>query len=150
MKEREVQNETSPPKAISASGRGRGRAAGRAAHCSSAVLGHLPRAEARALYANPKTRIEIREGGLGTTCEEFRAKFYEMRQTGICVTRGDLDAGQVSFAGPIFDCDGRVVGSVAVVLEERLADAKQATRVGSLVRKAAAQITAALADEPIR
>jgi len=110
----------------------------------------LPRAEAGALYANPKSRIEIREGGLGTTCEEFRAKFYEMRQTGICVTRGDLDAGQVSFAGPIFDCDGRVVGSVAVVLEERLADAKQATRVGSLVRKAAAQITAALADEPIR
>jgi DNA-binding IclR family transcriptional regulator len=117
---------------------------------SKIIVGHLPRPMARALYADPKRRIEIREGGLGATCQEFRGKLYEMRRTGICITRGDLDANKISFAGPIFDGGGRVIGSIALVLEERLACAKQASRTGSLVRKAAAEITAALADEPTR
>jgi DNA-binding IclR family transcriptional regulator len=115
---------------------------------SKVILGHLPRPTARAFYADPKSRIGIREGGLGSTCQEYRANLHEMRREGICITRGDLDAGQVIVAGAIFDRSRRVVGSIALVLDEAATSAKQTARVGALVNRAAAEITAGLADRP--
>src|SRR5262249_834488 len=115
---------------------------------SKIILGHLPRSTARALYADPKSRIGIPEGGLGGTCQGYRANPPEMRRAGICVTHGDLDAGQVAVAGAIFDRSQRVVGSIAVVLSDRATSAKQTARVSTLVNRAAAEITAALADHP--
>jgi DNA-binding IclR family transcriptional regulator len=111
---------------------------------SKIILGHLPRPMARAMYANLSSRIKIRESGLGTTCEEFRDRLKEMRRTGICITRSDLDAGQVGIAGPVLDRSTRVVGSIAVLLEEQSATAKQMVRVATLVHRAAAEISAAL------
>jgi DNA-binding IclR family transcriptional regulator len=113
---------------------------------SKIILGHLPRPTARALYANPKSRSQIRDGGLGATCHEFRARLQEMRRTGICITRTELDPGQVGIAGPIFDRGRRVIGSVAVMLGEHSATSKHTARMATLVHAAAEEITAALAD----
>jgi DNA-binding IclR family transcriptional regulator len=113
---------------------------------SKIILGHLPRSTARAFYADPTSRIGIREGGLGSTCQEFRANLHEIRRAGICITRGDLDAGQVAIAGAIFDRGRRVVGSIAIVLDEGATSTRQTARVGALVHQAAAEITAVLAD----
>src|SRR5262249_19059647 len=96
---------------------------------SKIILGHLPRATARAFYADPKSRIELRDGGLGATCHEFRARLQEMQRTGICITRDELDRGHVGIAGPIFDRGRRVIGSVAVVLAEHFATGKHTARM---------------------
>jgi DNA-binding IclR family transcriptional regulator len=112
---------------------------------SKIILGHLPRPMARALYADPKSRIQIRRGGLGTTCEEFRERLQEMRRTGICVAGGDFDPGCIGIAGPIFDRGRRVVGSITLVLEEQSATNRTTARASTLVHTAAAEITAALA-----
>jgi DNA-binding IclR family transcriptional regulator len=111
---------------------------------SRIILGHLPRQTARALYADPQSRSRIQEGGLGTTCQEFRARLQEMRRTGLCVVYGDPDGGQVGIAGPIFDRGRRVIGSISIVLENQSATNKLTARMGSLVHTAAGEITAAL------
>jgi DNA-binding IclR family transcriptional regulator len=110
---------------------------------SKIILGHLPRTMARALYADPKGRIQIREGGLGTTCQEFREQLREMRRTGICVTGADFDPGCIGIAGPIFDRGQRVVGSITLVLEEQLATSRRTARARTLVHTAAVEITGA-------
>jgi DNA-binding IclR family transcriptional regulator len=109
---------------------------------SKIILGHLPRQTARALYADPQRRIQIREGGLGANCQEFKARLQEMRRTGLCVSDGNHD--QIGVAGPIFDRGRRVIGSVCIVLEHRSATDKLAARMGSLVHTAADEITATL------
>jgi DNA-binding IclR family transcriptional regulator len=113
---------------------------------SKIILGHLPRPTARALYADPKSRIQIREVGLGATCYEFRERLQEMRRTGICVAGGALDAGCIGIAGPIFDRGRRVVGSITLVLDEQSATNRVTARASTLVHTAAAEISVALAD----
>lgn len=56
---------------------------------------------------------EIRNAGLGQDWKEFRVTMSRLKKLGAIVTHGEIAAGSVGLAAPIFDRSGHVIGSVA-------------------------------------
>ena len=113
---------------------------------SKIIVGHLPRPTARALYADPISRVQIQKSKFGATCQEFRDRLAEIRRAGVCVASSEADPERVGIAGPIFDRGRHVFGSITLVLEESSATARAMARASKMVQAAAGEITAALAD----
>lgn len=59
---------------------------------------------------------KIREAGLGSDWKEFRSTMARLRRQKTCVTRAEIRPESVGVAAPIFDCDSRIVGSIAFAI----------------------------------
>lgn len=86
---------------------------------SKAILANLGTRQHNQLFLeNPQL---IGQSNLGQTWDEFRRSLQRIRRKGFVITAAEVDTGVYGLAAPIFDGDGRVVGSISCVrpLEER-------------------------------
>jgi DNA-binding IclR family transcriptional regulator len=87
---------------------------------SKIILAHLPARTLKALWGHDAA--EIAAAGLGAGWEEFRRGLGAIRRAGASVSRGEIDAGRVGVAAPIFDKDRAVLGSLSLALPAAHAD----------------------------
>jgi len=80
---------------------------------AKSILAYLPMHQLRILYARHSGAIA--DVGLGGNWEEFKTKLKQIRQQGYSMTAGDYNAGIVSIAVPLFNREGEVLGSLALV-----------------------------------
>ena len=112
---------------------------------SQAILAHMPSRLLKALILEIPERL-MSAAGLGRNWDEFRVKLKGMRTAGVCVTRGQIDPGKVGIASPILYPKDVVIGSVGIALSEADSTNQMLARVSTLVRAAAREIEAALAE----
>ncbi|HWF94907.1 MAG TPA: IclR family transcriptional regulator [Xanthobacteraceae bacterium] len=87
---------------------------------SKIILAHLPPRTLKTLFAHDAA--EIAAAGLGAGWEEFRRGLAAIRRAGVSVSRGEIDAGRVGVAAPLFDKERAVLGSLSVALPAQHAD----------------------------
>ena len=58
----------------------------------------------------------------------------------MCVSHGEIDAGRVGIAAPVFDRERTVLGSLSIALGEAHADASLIRRLAPLTTKGAREI----------
>ena len=122
---------------VSSYARGAGRPLFRGA-TSKAILAHLPPRTLAGLWE--AHRREICAAGLGPGFEDFKARLKALRHEGVCVSTSEVDPGRTGIAAPVLDADGRVSGSLSLVLHSRRVDARTLTRLRSAVAAAARDI----------
>ena len=105
---------------------------------SKIILAHLRSRTLKALFA--REAAEIAAAGLGASWEEFRRGLAAIRRAGVCVSHGEIDAGRVGIAAPVFDRERTVLGSLSVALGEAHADASLVRRLAPLTTKGAREI----------
>lgn len=116
---------------------------------SKAILAHLGTRQHNQLFLeNPQW---IGQSNLGQTWDEFRRSLQRIRRKGFVITAAEVDTGVYGLAAPIFDGDGRVVGSISCVrpLEERdtLLDEQHGQQIMALADNLT-QLAAALSQRP--
>jgi DNA-binding IclR family transcriptional regulator len=80
---------------------------------SKAILAFLQERHYTRLYLdNPEL---VKDAGLGTNWNEFKASLRQIRQNGYAVSVGEVDSGVFGIAAPVFDANQKVIGSVSVV-----------------------------------
>ena len=105
---------------------------------SKIILAHLRSRTLKALFA--REAAEIAAAGLGASWEEFRRGLAAIRRAGVCVSHGEIDAGRVGIAAPVFDRERTVLGSLSIALGEAHADASLVRRLAPLTTKGAREI----------
>ncbi|CAI2798303.1 MULTISPECIES: IclR family transcriptional regulator [Pseudomonas] len=86
---------------------------------SKAILANMTSRQHRQLFLeNPD---EVRASHLGQTWEQFRRALQQLRRQGYVASAAEIDPGVYGLAAPIFDSDGKVLGSISCVrpIEER-------------------------------
>lgn len=80
---------------------------------SKAILANMTSRQHSQLFLdNPN---EVRASQLGQTWEQFRRSLQQLRRQGYVASAGEVDGGVYGLAAPIFDADGKVVGSISCV-----------------------------------
>ncbi|CAD5200152.1 IclR family transcriptional regulator [Pseudomonas sp. FEN] len=80
---------------------------------SKVILANLSsRQHSQLFLENPD---EVRASKLGLTWEQFRRSLQQLRRQGYVTSAGEVDPGVYGLAAPIFDGDGKVVGSISCV-----------------------------------
>lgn len=107
-----------------------------------AILAHLPTSRlANLMLARPE---EIAAAGLGSSWEEFRTRLKKIRKDGYCLTVAEVDPETAGLAAPVFDSDGRVIGSLVLSITlSRLQSSELAAFTAPLL-SAAQAITSSL------
>jgi DNA-binding IclR family transcriptional regulator len=105
---------------------------------SKIILAHLPPRTLKALFAHDAA--EIAAAGLGSSWEEFRRGLAAIRRAGVSVSHGEIDAGRVGVAAPIFDKDHAVLGSLSIALPAQHADDTLVERLAPLTVAGAREI----------
>jgi DNA-binding IclR family transcriptional regulator len=105
---------------------------------SKIILAHLRSRTLKALFT--REAAEIAAAGLGGSWEEFRRGLAAIRRAGVCVSHGEIDAGRVGIAAPVFDRERTVLGSLSIALGEAHADASLMRRLAPLTTKGAREI----------
>ncbi len=77
-------------------------------------------------------------------------EFEQIRKRGYAINRGEWEADVGALAAPIFDAHGAVVASIGVILPMSRLTAQKATPLGTLVTKAAAEISTRMGHAPSR
>lgn len=116
---------------------------------SKAILANLgARQHSQLFLENPEL---IRQSNLGQTWDDFRGSLQRIRRKGFVITADEVDAGVFGLAAPIFDGDGKVVGSISCVrpIQERdtTLDEQQGQQIVILADNLT-QLAAALAQRP--
>jgi DNA-binding IclR family transcriptional regulator len=109
---------------------------------SKAILAHLPSRAAERLW-------EEQHEELGPAIDDwkaFRQQLIEHRKAGAAVCFGEVDPGMVGVAAPVFDPQGRPIGSLCAVLPQHAAPAPTIARVTTLTRASADEIAAVLVE----
>lgn len=103
---------------------------------SKVILAHQPwRAQKREYEQNQK---EIHAAGMGHDWKSFSAGLREIRRRGYCVSRGEVDAGRMGIAAPIFSATGHVAHSLSVVtLDDKTSTADEDRLIMGIVTAAA-------------
>jgi DNA-binding IclR family transcriptional regulator len=94
---------------------------------SKIILAHLPPRTLKALFAHDAA--EITAAGLGAGWEEFRRGLAAIRRAGVSISHGEIDAGRIGVAAPIFDKDRAVLGSLSLALPAQHVDDAQVERL---------------------
>jgi DNA-binding IclR family transcriptional regulator len=105
---------------------------------SKVILAHLSPRMVANLWRDH--RREIGAAGLGITFDDFKAALRELRREPVNVTAGEVDPGRIGIATPIFDANGRVTGSLSIVLLSPHASDKTIARLRANVLSAAREI----------
>jgi DNA-binding IclR family transcriptional regulator len=108
---------------------------------SKIILAFLPDRLLRRLF--DARRREAVAAGLGGDWTQFRRSLRALRDAGVCETASEVAPGRIGIAAPIFS-DGRVLGSLSVVLGRRALTAPVSARIRALVVAAAAEVSAAM------
>ncbi|MEX5629641.1 IclR family transcriptional regulator [Pseudomonas marginalis] len=80
---------------------------------SKAILAHMNARQHSQLFLEHPD--EVRASNLGATWEDFRRSLQRLRRQGYVASAGEVDPGVYGLAAPIFDGDGKVVGSLSCV-----------------------------------
>lgn len=59
---------------------------------------------------------EIRKAGLGDDWKQFRSNMARLRKQRACITKGEITSESFGVGAPIFDHEGRVVGSIVFAI----------------------------------
>jgi len=85
---------------------------------SKTILANLPPRALRRHFE--QSGQAIREAGLGDDWKTFNTNLRRLRQKGVCVTYGEIDAGVVGISSPIFTPEGDILGSIGLVVPQTL------------------------------
>ena len=83
---------------------------------SKVILACLPERRLTRLFV--EHHAEIRKAGLGRNREGFLASLKAIRRNGHAITRGEVDAGVVGLAAPVFGGERSVLGSLSIVYSQ--------------------------------
>jgi DNA-binding IclR family transcriptional regulator len=91
---------------------------------AKAILAHLtPYQQRNLMLWHP---AEIAAAGLGQNWDEFRANMRRLRRDKVVVSHGEIDPGLVGIGAPIFSAEGKVLGSLVVIVPTDLSSKGQA------------------------
>ena len=110
---------------------------------SKIILAYLPSRFVRTFYSDHKEDLEA--VGLGKDWKEVKSSLRSIRSAGICITYAELDANVIGIAAPIFDPEGGVIGSLALVLGNNGNNGEILKAASKTIRVAAASISDDLA-----
>jgi DNA-binding IclR family transcriptional regulator len=105
---------------------------------SKIILAHLPPRTLKALFA--RDAAGIAKAGLGASWDEVRRALTLIRRDGVIVGRGEIDAGRVGVAAPIFGGERAVLGSLSLALPAARADDALIGQLAPLTAAGARQI----------
>jgi DNA-binding IclR family transcriptional regulator len=103
---------------------------------SKCLLAYLPRAQQQRIHK----RAQQEETGGEDDWNTRRAGWTAIRKQGYAISIGELDPGVVAVAAPIFDAQGSILATVAVVLRKQRYDLINKTQLTELVMDAARRI----------
>jgi DNA-binding IclR family transcriptional regulator len=106
---------------------------------SLAILAFLNSHLSRALYERHQT--EIGEVGLGRDWSEFRRSIRTIQKFGYVTSVNSAGSGLAGLSAPIFDADGRVIGSVTGVMAGLPADQKKVSALAASIVACANRIS---------
>ena len=95
--------------------RGRAMPVARGA-ASRIILAHLKPARLSLLYGSQAR--EFSQVGLGDSIEQVQANLLRIRKQGYCMSRGEVTAGVVGVAAPVFDSEGEIIGSLSITVPD--------------------------------
>lgn len=90
---------------------------------------------------------EIRAAGLGNNWAEFRTQMAQLARQGYAITRAEMVAGTGGISAPIFDPEGKVLGSITFVVAESRWEATDFDRLRRSIVETAQQITETIARQ---
>ncbi|MFA7625176.1 MAG: IclR family transcriptional regulator C-terminal domain-containing protein [Pusillimonas sp.] len=111
---------------------------------SKVILAHLPWRLQKKEYESHRNAIA--DAGMGTDWKSFSTGLRDIRKKGYCVSHGEVDAGRLGIAAPIFSPDGQVRHSLSIVAPDAIAQTAMADRLTMSVVAAAARIAERLAN----
>ena len=109
---------------------------------SKIILANLPPHTLKALFA--KRAREIAAAGLGDNWDAFRRTLAALRRAGVCISKGEVDAGRVGISAPIFGQERAILGSLSFVLPVAQADDTRIARLVPLTVAGAREIEQAM------
>jgi DNA-binding IclR family transcriptional regulator len=109
---------------------------------SKVIFANLPARTAHWFFETHKK--EIAAAGLGSDWEMMKLNLRRIRKAGIHITRGEVDAGRVGIAAPVFGRDNIVIGSVTVAIPESEATPQFIANLSALVQATAREIDVGL------
>jgi len=109
---------------------------------SKVIFANLPSRTAKWFFQ--KHAEEIAAAQLGSDWETVRANLRRIRRTGLHITRGEVDAGRVGIAAPVFSRDRTVIGSITMAIPENEATPQFVANLSALVQAAAREINEGL------
>jgi DNA-binding IclR family transcriptional regulator len=110
---------------------------------SRIILAHLPAAKIVRLFEQQAPAFA--DAGLGATLPKVRDHLRRIREAGWDHTSGDVTAGVVGVAAPIFDSGRNVLGSLSITVPERGVDDRRLAGVADRVVFCARIVTTTLA-----
>ncbi|WHS58270.1 IclR family transcriptional regulator [Pseudomonas sp. G2-4] len=116
---------------------------------SKAILANMTARQHSQLFLDHPD--EVRSSSLGQTWEQFRRALQLLRRQGYVASAGEVDPGVYGLAAPIFDSDGKVVGSISCVRPIGERDSAQEDEQGQQILALAQDLSqrmAALANRP--
>jgi DNA-binding IclR family transcriptional regulator len=116
---------------------------------SKAILANMgSRHQSQLFLENPG---DVESSNLGKTWEQFRRSLQRLRRQGYVLSTSEVDADVFGLAAPIFDGDGKVVGSISCVRPASQRDNEQDEAQGQQMLTLAenlSQLMTALAHKP--
>ena len=109
---------------------------------SKIILANLPPHTLKVLFS--KRAHEIAAAGLGDNWDAFKRSLAALRRDGVCITKGEIDAGRVGIGAPIFDQERAILGSLSFVLPVAQADETRIARLVPLTVAGAREIEQAM------
>lgn len=113
---------------------------------SKIILAHLPTRKLKPLFA--RSAAEIAQAGLGKNWEQFRSSLASIRRSGTVVTHGEIDLDRVGIGAPLFDRNGKVLGSLSFALSAGRTSYVLIERLTPLLITGARDIEHLMNDEP--
>jgi DNA-binding IclR family transcriptional regulator len=111
---------------------------------SKAMLAFLPDRQLMRLYL--ANQADVAAAGLGADWKAFKTALRDIRRDGYVASVSEVDRGVYGIAAPVFDPDGRVIGSISCVRPVTAMDRARWTREGEAMMETAAAISQGMVD----
>lgn len=112
---------------------------------SRAILAWLPRRQLEPLIA--ERLAEFAGQGVGETVDEVLETLRRVRRDGHALARGEVTAGVVGIAAPVFDAGRAPIAALCATSDEALMTPDRVARVAADVRRGAEAVSAMLAED---
>jgi DNA-binding IclR family transcriptional regulator len=109
---------------------------------SKIILANLPPHTLKLIFS--QRADEIAAAGLGDNWDAFKRTLAALRRDGVCITKGEVDAGRLGIAAPIFGQERSILGSLTFVLTVAQADETRIARLNPLTVAGAREIEQAM------